>query len=199
MPIDKRTRARFTHTMHHIAFLMILLAATSCQSAPTGPAAGATKTATDGLAPIPYTVEQVQAAHPDGTLLRFRIVQASTEVEQHVRFENGDGEGVEVVSWSQDAAKQPINKPTKQRSLWSELRKHASFAAARTERKRAQCKVPAGSYECWEYVVRGANEGDPTQRFYFADDKPGPPVLLVTERDGTELMRMELLEYRRGR
>jgi hypothetical protein len=36
------------------------------------------------------------------------------------------------------------------------------------------------------------------QRLYFAHKKPGPPVLIVSEADGKEMMRMELLEYRRG-
>lgn len=199
MPIDKRALARFTRAMHRISLPVILLGATACQSASTEHTAPPDQTATTGSSPTPYTEGQIQAAHPNGTLLRFRIVQPTGEVVQHMRFDNGDDSAVDVVSWSEDSANQALNKPTKQRARWSDLRDHASFASTRTVRRRARCKVPAGSYDCWEYVVRGAKDDQPTQRFYFADDKPGPPVLLVTERDGTELMRMELLEYRRGR
>jgi hypothetical protein len=81
-----------------------------------------------------------------------------------------------------------------------QLRDHAAFPAERTTRTEASCRVQAGSYECWEYVVeQGEGEdGRPiVSRFWFAHSKPGPPVLMETLHGGTRVLRMELVEERR--
>lgn len=152
----------------------------------------------DGKAPIPYTAEQIRAAHPDGTLLRFRVSQQGREIVQCMRFENGDADSVDVVSWMEMPGGERVGEGSAQRATWRELREHGAFDAASTSRQRGRCEVPAGRFDCWLYSVEGDGEGGAEQLFYFADEKPGPPVLLVMTLDDAEVMRMELLEYRRG-
>ncbi|MFK7739139.1 MAG: hypothetical protein AB8H80_02360 [Planctomycetota bacterium] len=156
------------------------------------------------IAPPPYTADQIRAAHPDGTLLRFRVTQGAEgaadaqQIVQLMRFENGDDDAADVVSWVESLNGERIVADRRQRSRWDELRKHGAFAAAKTARTRSSCTVPAGSYECWKYVVAGTSSDDPVSHFHFADSKPGPPVLLVIRSGNEQIMRMELLEYRPG-
>jgi len=92
-----------------------------------------------------------------------------------------------------------LSENKKQRTSWEELRDHAAFDAALTEREKSMCSVQAGDYECWHYTVSADVAGKTVQHFYFAIDKPGPPVLLVMNRGDDEILRMELLEYLRGK
>ena len=178
------------------SLVLALLSLAACQAAPDG--GSPPPTGADGTLPRPYTAEQIRAAHPNGTLLRLRLVQPGREMVQLMRFDNADDEGVDVVSWVETPAGQAVGARSTQRSSWVELRDHAAFAAAKTRRRRSRCDVPAGAFDCWLYTVASESDDEPVSHFHFADGQPGPPVLVVMERDGAEVMRAELLEYRRG-
>ncbi|MCA8954369.1 MAG: hypothetical protein KDE27_32985 [Planctomycetes bacterium] len=170
-------------------FLLSLLAA--CASAPAWPATGP--------GPTPYTAEQIRAAHPDGTMLHFLVVAPGVPETVHVtRFTAGDAEGVTVESWTEDRDENPTSEQRSSRSTWVELQNHAVFDAARTSREEARCHVGGADYDCWLYTVTDPGGSRTRERFWFAHEHPGPPVLLVREVDGVEVRRMELLEYCRG-
>jgi hypothetical protein len=47
-----------------------------------------------------------------------------------------------------------------------------------------------GTHEGWFYTVE-SDEGDSVDEFFFADDYPGAPLLVVSSRGGSEVARME--------
>jgi hypothetical protein len=47
------------------------------------------------------------------------------------------------------------------------------------------------------YTVR--SPAGKVERFCFARDMPGPPVMFSTEKDGARVMTSTLIEYRSGR
>ena len=58
-----------------------------------------------------------------------------------------------------------------------------------------RCQVPAGSYDCWRYVVTEHRDGhEIVQRFWFAHALPGPPIRVVQEEDGEVTFEMKLAE-----
>jgi hypothetical protein len=149
------------------------------------------------VAPTPYTAEQIRDGHPDGTWLRFLLRRpAAPDVVQVLQFSGADADGVSVESWTETTDGERLAPSTTQRASWPELRDHAAFDAQLSSRERARCNVATGSYDCWLYTVRdSAAAGAPVKLFWFADEKPGPPVLLITRDGDDELFRMELLEH----
>ena len=176
--------------------LLAFFALASCES--SAPARDVAPWPDHVPGPSPYTAEQIRDAHPDGTVLRFRMwTQATGDVVQQMEFVGGDAEGTTVrQSYEKDGV--AAGNPTEQRATWTTLRDHAVFDAATTEREVGRVTVPAGTFDCWIFSVRRVATPGVVQRLWFALDKPGPPVLVVSEDDGDEVMRMELLEYRRG-
>jgi len=153
---------------------------------------------TTGKGPTPYTADQIRDAHPSGTVLRFRVTTpAMGVVTQSMLFSESDAEGTTVRQRNEKDGKL-VGEEAVQRAGWQELRDHALFDAEMTTRETASVTVPAGTYDCWLYTMRQVALPGVVQRLYFAHKKPGPPVLLVTETDGEEVLRMELLEYRPG-
>jgi len=150
------------------------------------------------VGPTPYSAEQIRAAHPDGTELRWQVTQSGERgPDQRMQFRNGDEGGVTVRQWSERAG-EVIGAPAEQRSTWAELRDHARFDAEMTTREAATVKVAAGTFACWLYSVREVARPGVVQQYFFAHARPGPPVLYVLTSDGEEQYRMELVESHRG-
>jgi hypothetical protein len=151
------------------------------------------------MAPTPYTADQIREGNPAGTFLVFRIETTDAPVMQRwMQFVSTDAEGAVVEGGVQDERGAAIGATERQESTWQELRDHAAFPEAKTTRSEVTCEVRSGRFECWLYTVETEEEGAVvTSRFYFAKDRPGPPVLVVTEGDAAT-MRMELIEDSRG-
>ena len=151
-------------------------------------------------APTPYTADQIRAANPVGTVLVYRIQQTGTPtVVRTMEFVRDDPNGARITSLTVTEGGAPMDTPTDADALWTELRDHAVFPAARTVRSRRSCTVPGGSFECMLYTVTAEEEGIPTlSRYWFALRRPGPPVLLETEKGGVVVFRMELMDVRRA-
>ena len=100
---------------------------------------------------------------------------------------------------SDDAASKRNQKRTPQRatSSWEELRDHARFEALATLSQEASVEVAAGRYDCWQYAVGSVDERGPfVTTYWFAKDKPGPPVKQVVDRQGEVEFVLELVEHR---
>lgn len=175
-----------------LAPLLLALAA-ACGAAGSG--------STADLAPPPFTAEEIRAANPEGTQLLFRVdALGSPAMLRRMTFVATDAQGATIESSRSALHGEPMGGLDAQHSSWVELRDHAAFPAARTTRREATCRVQAGEYACWEYVVeQGVGEdGLPlVSRFWFAHSKPGPPVLMESLRGGVRVLRMELVEERR--
>lgn len=181
---------------HVIAILALCLAScTSTDKQSSNGRVGADAEAGPGgmsLAPFPFTPEAIRSRCVEGLELTFRVVAKGEQpVIQRIRFHDWSQEAVSVEIRRETPKGVLIESPTDTRSTWSEWRDHARFPSAATVRLRERAKTPSGEWDCWVYVVVGPNGG--TTRFWFADQLPGPPVILDQEQDGDKIMRMELI------
>lgn len=124
-----------------------------------------------GHAPTPFTAEQIRAGSPPG-----RMVTARTEAA-------GEPDRVDVTLFletDEDGAMLESNGE-KHRVTWRELQGHASYPAAITTIGEDVIDIPLGRMECLSYRVAA---DDTASTFWFAKDRPGMPVLFMTESDG---------------
>ena len=187
-----------TTTRHRLAglFVLLVLAGGAAAGAPTATAPVA------ATAPTPYTAEQIRDANPPGTRLVFRIERDGQPIEYSImEFVGGDdaqaghADHAVVETRRETENGDPIGEVTRSEVSWTELRDHAAFPSALTRRMRAHVNVPAGRFIAWLYTVQSEPGQPPTiSRFYFAIDRPGPPVRYETERHGRILSRTLLVE-----
>lgn len=84
---------------------------------------------------------------------------------------------------------------------WKTLQGHASFPVERTDIGEDTITIPAGTFQCWKYVLKsGPSNDSPIPRperttFWFAKNLPGPPVKMVQETKGKATMTMTLVKY----
>ncbi|HYU15850.1 MAG TPA: hypothetical protein VEL05_07260 [Candidatus Acidoferrum sp.] len=171
--------------------LLLVILAASCGRAPARPTAAAEP----GIAPRPFTAEQIRAAMPVGTEIRFRVEES--------------GKPVTILQWRVTAADEATMTMTARMlgedgavlaeepatpTRWDELVGHATFPADRTTRTQGTVDLPAGRFDTIDYTVSETQGASKTvSAFHFARSLPGPPVLIVVEKDGTEVRRMTLL------
>ena len=151
-------------------------------------------------APTPYTAEQIREANPRGTRLVFRLERTGEPTVLNVMaFVGGDTHNAVTESRVMSLAEDPIGDVGRSESTWVELRDHGAFPADRTRRKRTTVTVPTGTFDVWRYTVQSGPDGaNAVTDFWFALDRPGPPVLMET-RTGSEIkLRMVLIEDSRG-
>ncbi len=145
----------------------------------------------------PYTAAEIQSSCSDGTELVFRVEQQGAPSATLVMsFDQADASGTLVYSRVIDAGGVTVQESSA-RSTWEELRSHAAFPAQGTTQRRTRCAVEAGEFDCRLYEVV-SEDGNVTDRFWFADDRAGPPILMEKTLGGTPVYRMELIERRDG-
>jgi hypothetical protein len=149
------------------------------------------ETASAEHAPYPYTAEQIRAASPVGRVIPFKIELQGQRPKVHViEFVAADADGAEIESSDRDANGKPVGEVKRTRAKWAELVKHAEFPRAATAVEDGVADTPAGKFPSKIYKVKS---GDELSTFYFAADRPGPPVLFFTERAGERVMTSTLL------
>ena len=145
----------------------------------------------DAIAPLPYTGEQIRVANPAGTVIPFRVEEAGKPTTiQVLRFVSVDEQGADVEVSLRDETGAPIGDPKRNRATWDELRRHAAFPSAATTIEDGTADTPAGTFASKIYTVK---RNGAVERFYFAVDRPGPPVLFTTEQDGKRVKTSTLL------
>lgn len=178
---------------------LALLAWTLAGCAGRGALAGEPRPET---APTPYTADEIRAALPPGSrIVLRREMQGLPTVHSTMTFRAADDPEREtrLVVHTTTPDGMEVAPPDEGTVSWEELRDHAAFPAAATERAEGRIEVPAGGFDCMLYTVRTMEQGAPTvSRYWFAKDLPGPPVLLEVEREGTTILRLTLLETTRG-
>lgn len=152
------------------------------------------------MAPTPYTTEQIHEANPRGTRLVFRLEQTGEPTVLNVMvFVDSDAKAAVTESRVLSLAGDPIGDVGRSEATWVALRDHGAFPADRTRRVRATVTVPAGTFDVWRYTVQSGPEGATSATdFWFALDRPGPPVLMETRTNGEITLRMVLIEDSRG-
>ena len=151
------------------------------------------------LAPTPFTAAQIRDTNPRGTRLVFRVEQAGQPpLIRTMDFVAGNERRTSIEQSSTTLDGLPVGEMEQGEATWEELRAHAAFPDDLTTRTDATCTVAAGTFDCWRYEVKPDREGDGVSFFYFARNRPGPPVLYEVYRDEERMFRMELLEDSRS-
>jgi len=181
-----------------LAILTLLCACGSSQVPPDqhpAPPAPSGDPLPAGILEPPFRAAVLRDGLPVGTVIDFRIAAAGKPtVVQRWRFTAADADGctVETVTYAEDGATVLADEGA-ETHRWSELEGHAHFPAARTTRREASIDVPAGHFDTWYFEVAPEHPGEPTRRFHFARNLPGPPVWMQVIQDGQVVMSMELL------
>jgi len=152
-----------------------------------------------GIAPQPYTAEQIRASNPVGTYCEYRISEAGVApIAQTFEWTEVNALGCAMVTTRANADGGP---PASERTTvrWDELRDHASFPAALTIRTEELITTASGRYSCWRYDVRRPGEGAQPliERYWFDKTRAGSPVRVLFEQGRVELLRMELIDTNR--
>lgn len=126
-----------------------------------------------GLAPTPFTADEIRAGCPDGHRVLVRTTRGGAVSHHASGFEGGDGEGVTTTSVETDARGRPSGDERRTRVAWRELQAHAAFPAERTTVVPERIRLEIGERDCLRYEVAG--EGG-TSTFWFALAHPGMPV-----------------------
>jgi hypothetical protein len=129
--------------------------------------------------PTPFSADEIRVGCPPGRTVRSLVVQADRAPFVRVtRFVAGDAEGADYVTWTETPDGISLTEPERGRSTWLEFQGHASMPAATTTISDVTIEIPAGRFECLEYVRRN---DDSISTFWFARSAPGMP-LKVEER-----------------
>jgi hypothetical protein len=154
--------------------------------------------ASPAAAPIPpFTAAQIQAAMPEGTHLRFRLVEAGepTVTTDWLVVAN-EPQSVTIQYTMRNAEGLVLGDPQRRTQTWAELESHAHFPVEATTWSEGPVTVPAGTFaHARTYVVGRVEEGQPVEdHFSFSLDHPGAPIRMLTTRFDAELLRMELVQ-----
>lgn len=184
--------------MKHLILLLALLAP-ACASSDAQPEKPRRDVIVgeDGVAylPLPYTVAQIRERCVEGLELDLKVQSRGAPAQwQRMRFHDWSEDAVNIAMRVELEDGRPVTPPTDARRTWEELQLHGRFRADGAVRVRDQLDTTFGTLPCWCYIVATQEGG--TQRLWFADALPGPPVRVDLERDGEQVMRMTLVAAR---
>ncbi len=143
--------------------------------------------------PPPFTAEQIRDEWTQGFWLDTRVTtDAGIKISR-----------TEVLTWSETSAElreaplqqadtglQAVGEPgPTQTAQWEQLRDHALFPRAVTERRREARSTVLGELDGWVFRVTGENGA--ISEFFFADRYPGPPVSFSRWLDGKQIFNAE--------
>lgn len=131
-----------------------------------------------GLAPTPFTADQIRAGCPAGRTIRLLVEKDGAEpYVRYNTFVSCDEKGAIIERGSLDSAADA----ERDRSTWSELQAHAAFPTVATTIDPDTIDIPLGVLDCHRYTVR---DDDRVFVFWFAPKYPGMPVRIVEQNDG---------------
>ena len=148
------------------------------------------------ILPQPFTAEQIRDEWvPEFQLKMLRRSGESEELERWTVVE-ADDLGAKIEFASIDEEGQIVGEARTERTLWTDLRDHASFPASQSNREQVTRDTDLGTLEGWLYTVDDPDAGTVTE-FFFASDLPGAPVEMRIRAD--EVVVMELRQIARSR
>jgi hypothetical protein len=134
--------------------------------------------------PTPYSAADIRAGCPFGRTIHIQSEAGGELTFRRIRFVEIDTDGAVQEFQSTDREGRPIGEPTRRRSSWLDLQRHASQPASATVIDEIDLELPFGTEACWRYTV-STPEGSAT--FWFAKGRAGMPVQ-VEELEGGELV-----------
>ena len=149
-----------------------------------------------GMAPTPFTSDEIRAACPSGRMGVVRVTEADGESSHRLyQFLEADSEGARFGGGPCDPQGEPLGRLRDQVCTWVELQAHASYPAAATHIDEDEVELPVGRLACLRYTVE---DGHQTSTFWFARSLPGPPVKIVETASGRVVQTTELVLRRPG-
>ena len=188
--------------MKRIAVLLLAIGVAACGGAPQDDSESEPFTAPGAEAEVhldpndpsilirPFTAEQIRDEMVEGLRVLLRRTTPDGEIVERWTVLEADGQSVAIEYAQLDGGSAVTGEPGVNRATWVELRDHATFPAASASRERRVMETALGTHEGWFYRVE-SDDGDSIDEFFFADDYPGAPVLVVSSRGGAEIARME--------
>lgn len=133
-----------------------------------------------GLAPTPFTADQIRGGCPPGRLITSHVEGAGTTTRVTNRYLACDDEGAEIerTEYGPDGS---VAEQETGRVTWLELQGHAAFPADSTTVEPVVLEGPLGRDDCLLYTVTA---GPVVRRFWFATDRPGMPVRVESVEEG---------------
>ena len=141
--------------------------------------------------PTPFTAEEIGNAWRPGYEMTMKIWTPDGETVSRTRVEGWSRQAIETSEQPLDESGSPTGEKSVSSSSWEDLRDHARFPAATTDRERATRITTLGELEGWLYTVRGEEGG--ISEFFFADDFPGPPVEFSQTDGDSVIFRAETI------
>jgi hypothetical protein len=132
--------------------------------------------------PTPFSAAQIRDGCPVGRTIRMREELAGAEPSyRRIRFIETDADAAVTEVQATDADGRPVGKPTRGRSTWLDLQRHASNPVEGTTIDEVALTLPFGIFESWRYTVEAPGS---ELRFWFAKELPGMPVQIEERVDG---------------
>ncbi|MFT7625082.1 MAG: hypothetical protein ACI9WU_004273 [Myxococcota bacterium] len=154
-----------------------------------------------GMAPAPFSAEQIRDATAPGRAYRFLVTaDGRPDVGREVRFVRTGERGCTIEGQSYRADGESMGQPKRSEALWDDLVGHAAYPEDHTVITQTEVEVPAGRFEARLYTVTA---GATVTRAWFADALPGAPVRhevtrLVGPGDGVVVSSMILVSHKAG-
>lgn len=154
----------------------------------------------EGFAPTPYTADEIRASCEPGRTMVFLIETPEGPPEHQVFHFTREDDGTPLFqAWTTDLDENLIGEISSVTPVWRELQGHASFPEERTTLELGDLATPFGTFSCWVYTVTSDRDGvNHVQRFHFARELAGPPLLMEIEQDGENVQRMTMIENEAG-
>ena len=121
--------------------------------------------------PTPFSAADIRAGCPFGRTIQLQSEAPGGELTfRQIRFVDVDADGAVQEFQSTDREGRPIGEPTRHRSSWLDLQRHASQPASATVIDEVDLELPFGTEACWRYTV-SSHDGSAT--FWFAKGRAG--------------------------
>jgi hypothetical protein len=132
--------------------------------------------------PTPFSAAQIRQGCPAGRTIEMREESPGEPPALHlIRFVEVDADGAVQEYQPIDAEGRPMGEPSRRRSTWLDLQRHASQPADATTVDEVELTLPFGAFPCWLYSVEAP---DARRLFWFAKELPGMPVQVEEWVDG---------------
>ncbi len=147
-------------------------------------------------APTPFSAEEIRSGCPRGRKIVFQVeVFGKPLLYRTITFVTVNPEDTvfETVTTGMDGKK--IGKKRMTIAKWKDLQAHASFPGKQTETRSENHTTPAGTFDCWLYIITSQKDGKKNvRRYWFAKSLPGPPVYVEETVDGRLAYKMTMLK-----
>jgi len=146
-----------------------------------------------GYLPTPFSAAELRATLTHGAFRKFRNETADSVRLQTMTFLDGNKNGAIVEAIVADENDQELRRVTSSPTSSETFQGHASYEELLSSVRHERVRVIAGDFDCWVYTTIDLAGADVEAS--FALDLPGPPILMVTTKDGQPVARVELIDY----